>query len=249
VRLNLNRNRQSSIAADLTASAVLLALGLAAVVGSRATAADGTSVDLALYAVEVVKRPGVTWHGYGVYLGQGLVITAAHVVPGHRETGPAIIVAGHSLQGTVIKYGDFESVDLAMVKIDETALPYNVRHLSFLSVCSSDPAAGEQVVVVTPENTAPSHVISADHFSSPATRRFKTLVADVDTTGNSGSGVFDAARGCLLGIMSRKIEEFAIRRQNGVETRQPKMRAKYFVPASWIREFAAPWLGTRYLRR
>jgi hypothetical protein len=230
------------------APTVLLLLGLAALVGSRADAAADES-DLARYAVEVVMRPGVTWHGYGIYLGQGLVITAAHVVPGPRETGPVILIAGQTLPGTVVKYGDFESVDLAMVKIDERALPFNVRRLSFLAVCSSDPEAGERVVVVTPESTVASRVVSADLFTSPITRRFRTLIADVDTTGNSGSGVFDAARGCLLGIMSRKIEEFAIRRQNGVETREPKMRAKYFIPASWIREFAAPWLGTRVPRR
>jgi hypothetical protein len=40
-------------------------------------------------------------------------------------------------------------------------------------------------------------------FSIP--RKFSTLISDVATTGNSGSGVFDAGNKCLLGIMSRKI--------------------------------------------
>jgi hypothetical protein len=31
------------------------------------------------------------------------------------------------------------------------------------------------------------------------------VISDVATTGNSGSGVFDAGNKCLLGIMSRKI--------------------------------------------
>jgi hypothetical protein len=31
------------------------------------------------------------------------------------------------------------------------------------------------------------------------------VISDVATTGNSGSGVFDAGQKCLLGIMSRKI--------------------------------------------
>jgi len=39
-------------------------------------------------------------------------------------------------------------------------------------------------------------------------RKFNTVIADVATTGNSGSGVFDADRRCLLGIMKPK--DFAI---------------------------------------
>ena len=52
-----------------------------------------------------------------------------------------------------------------------------------------------------------------------------TLIGDVASTENSGSGVFDSIRKCLLGIMSQK---FMI---GGKDV------AKYFVPASEIREF------------
>jgi hypothetical protein len=51
------------------------------------------------------------------------------------------------------------------------------------------------------------------------------LIADVASTGNSGSGVFDQTRKCLLGIMSRKFVS------DGRDI------AKYFVPANEIREF------------
>jgi hypothetical protein len=51
------------------------------------------------------------------------------------------------------------------------------------------------------------------------------LIADVATTGNSGSGVFDPQRKCLHGIMSRKIMLAG------------KDVAKYFVPAVEIRNF------------
>jgi hypothetical protein len=228
---------------------MFIVLGVAALLGVRVNAMSDEAGELTRYAVEVVKQPGVAWLGFGIYLGQGLVITAAHVVAKRQSTGPIIIVAGRQLASTVIKYGDFDSVDLAIVKVDETALPYKVRHLSPVTVCDDDPHVGQRVVVVVPDNIAPSHITSPDQFSSPEMRGFRTLIADVDTTGNSGSGVFDATSGCLLGIMSRKIEEFSVRRQNGIETRRPKMRAKYFIPASSIREFAAPWIGTRYLRR
>jgi hypothetical protein len=46
--------------------------------------------------------------------------------------------------------------------------------------------------------------------------KFSTLIADVATTGNSGSGVFDPNHECLLGIMSRK---FIIGLQNAMGSR------------------------------
>jgi hypothetical protein len=61
-------------------------------------------------------------------------------------------------------------------------------------------------------------------------KRFSTVIRDVATTGNSGSGVFDAGQKCLLGIMSRKITSKAPEREE-IDI------AKYFVPASAIRAF------------
>ena len=58
--------------------------------------------------------------------------------------------------------------------------------------------------------------------------KFSTLIADVASTGNSGSGVFDPDRKCFHGIMSRKL------------TVEGKDIAKYFVPAAEIREFLPP---------
>jgi hypothetical protein len=62
-------------------------------------------------------------------------------------------------------------------------------------------------------------------------KRFSTMISDVATTGNSGSGVFDAASKCLLGIMSRKI---MVRRDANSEYTD---LAKYFVPAETIAAF------------
>ena len=66
--------------------------------------------------------------------------------------------------------------------------------------------------------------------------RFDTLIGDVATTGNSGSGVFDAWNHCLLGIISRKIS-FTLRgNQSGAPARNVDI-SKYFVPASDIKAF------------
>jgi hypothetical protein len=67
------------------------------------------------------------------------------------------------------------------------------------------------------------------------------VIKDVATTGNSGSGVFDAARKCLLGIMSRKI---FIRPNNAKGPLKERDLAKYFVPAATIAAFIPS--GYRY---
>ena len=66
--------------------------------------------------------------------------------------------------------------------------------------------------------------------------RFDTNIADVATTGNSGSGVFDAADLCLLGIISRKISILQRPLKLGGPARTTDI-AKYFVPATEIRAF------------
>jgi hypothetical protein len=65
-------------------------------------------------------------------------------------------------------------------------------------------------------------------------KRFSTVISDVATTGNSGSGVFDAGQKCLLGIITQKIY---VRPRNAVAEGEQKDIAKYFVPASTIRAF------------
>jgi len=65
-------------------------------------------------------------------------------------------------------------------------------------------------------------------------KRFSTVIRDVATTGNSGSGVFDAGQKCLLGIVSQKI---TVRPNTADAESKEKDIAKYFVPASIIRAF------------
>jgi hypothetical protein len=61
-------------------------------------------------------------------------------------------------------------------------------------------------------------------------RRFSTVISDVATTENSGSGVFNAGTKCLLGIMSRKIV-----RSNSADAGNEQDIAKSFVLASIVR--------------
>jgi hypothetical protein len=198
------------------AVAVLLPLGFAH------AHAEPTDDSLRLYAVNIGTN-------YGVYLGKGLVITAAHVIGRASETMPSVRIAGMDLPAHAIKEGYFELVDLTLLSIDEQKLPIYLQ-MRRLSLCDNQPWPGEPVVVAIPEGTARSHVMLPALLPAYLQKRFSTVIRDVATTGNSGSGVFDAGQKCLLGIISRKITA----RPN---TPDEKDIAKYFVPASTIRAF------------
>jgi S1-C subfamily serine protease len=171
--------------------------------------------------------------GFGIYLGRGLFITAAHVVGRAWMTRPKVVIAGQEYPTSTVKEGSFEGTDLTILSIDENLLPMRLR-LRRNSLCKDPPKPGEQVVTVVPEGVARSHVIPPDRIPA-GVRKYNTAIADVAGTGNSGSGVFDAQRKCLLGIMSRKISQS--RTQAGTGKPETRDIAKYFVPASEIADF------------
>src|SRR5262249_30132459 len=137
------------------------------------------------------------------YLGRGRIITAQHVV---RSANPTVRIAGLNLASKVIKSSPYEELDLALLSVDEEKLPVSLR-MRRMPLCQRPPFADERVVVAIPESTARSHVASPLVIPPNLRQRFPTAIKDVATTGNSGSGVFDAERKCLLGIMSRKFYE------------------------------------------
>lgn len=185
------------------------------------------------YAVNVHRTPVQSWPGYGIYLGKGTFITAAHVVGRAWLTRPKVVIAGQEYPTSVVKEGSFEGTDLTLLSIDENLLPMRLR-LRRNKLCKEPPRPGEQVVTVIPEGVVSSHVIAPSQLPV-GVRKFSTAIADVANTGNSGSGVFDAQRRCLLGIMSRKISQSRTQPLTGkTETRDI---AKYFVPASEIAAF------------
>ena len=111
-----------------------------------------------------------------------------------------------------------QRVDLMLLSVDEHNLPIYLQ-MRRMPLCDNKPWPGEPVIVAIPEETARSHVVTSD----------------VATTGNSGSGVFDAGQKCLLGIM--KIYQTP---SSGAPENEHKDIAKYFVPASIIRAFIPP---------
>jgi hypothetical protein len=196
--------------------------------------ADPADDSLRIYAVDIWHDPPQSWGpGRGVYLGKGLVLTAAHVVGSVARTKPSVRIAGMDLPAKAIKEGNFENVDLTLLSIDEQKLPIYLQ-MRRMPLCEKNPWSAEPVIVAIPEETARSRVISplALPFSVP--RKFSTLISDVAKSRNSGSGVFDAGNKCLLGIVSRK---FFVRPNSGDAEGEEKDIAKYFVPTSTIRIF------------
>jgi hypothetical protein len=209
----------------------LVAMGVSALLGlAHAEPADES---LRVYAVNIIQDPAQSWTGYGIYLGHGLVITAAHVVGSAARTKPSVRIAGLVLPATAIKEGAYERVDLTLLSVDEQKLPISLR-MRRMPVCQKSPWPGEPVIVAVPEGTARSHIMSPQLLPFAYRTRFSTVISDVATTGNSGSGVFDASSKCLLGIMSRKIQVLPSDTDAG---REPTDIAKYFVPASTIAAF------------
>jgi hypothetical protein len=191
--------------------------------------------DLKLFAVHINRTPPQSWPGYGVYLGNGLILTAKHVPGNFEQKRPHVLIAGQDLPAALVKEGDFEDVDLSLLSIDSTKLPVRLR-MNRMSLCATPPFAGETVVVAIPEGTARSHVLPQAMVPLQWRGRFDTLIGDVATPGNSGSGVFDAWNQCLLGIISRKLS-FPLRGNRPDGSPRSVDLGKYFVPARDIKAF------------
>ena len=195
--------------------------------------AENADSSLLAYAINVHRTPVQPWPGYGIFMGKGVFITAAHVVGRAWMTRPKVVIDGKEYPTRVIKEGSLEGTDLTLMSVDENLLPMRLR-LRQGKLCTDPPWPGEQVVSVIPERTVRSHILAPERLPV-GVRKFNTVIADVAQTGNSGSGVFDAKQRCLLGIMSRKISQSRTRPDNGKTETQDI--AKYFVPASEIAAF------------
>jgi hypothetical protein len=201
--------------------------------GSRALEPDDS---LRVYAANIHQTPMQSWGpGYGIYLGKGMFITAAHVAGRTWLTRPKVAIDGREYPTRVVKEGDFEDTDLTLLFVQEDLLPMRLR-LRRNPICQDNPRPGQSVVTVVPEGIARSYVLSSDKLPLNV-RKFNTIIANVARTGDSGSGVFDAQHRCLLGIVSRKIS-IVLKKSDGAKT-ETRDIAKYFVPASAILDFVA----------
>ncbi len=215
--------------------ALALAAALAAAPAPAEPMSDPSAADLGVYAVHVNRTPQQPWPGYGMYLGNGLILTASHVPGAFADSKPRVVIAGLDRATSLVREGSLASVDLTLLAVDVNTLPVRLR-MRRLPLCDRAPFAGEAVIVVTPESVAPSHVLPVTAIPKEMRGRFDTVIGDVATTGNSGSGVLDAQRTCLLGVISRKITVGLPSARPGGPARTRDI-AKYFVPVNDIRAF------------
>jgi hypothetical protein len=206
------------------AALVSLALAFLAPIVAEGTDRNENSGHPWIATAGILRNGGPS--GSGVYLQSGLIITAAHLTAVDANMGARI--AGVALPARLLKQGSVEEVDLSLLLIDEEKLPATV-HLPRMQLCEAPPWPGDPVIVVDAVRATRSHIVSPQVLPLTLRSKFPTLIGDVATTGDSGSGVFDPNRKCLLGIMSQKITS---RRPEG-----DKDIAKYFVPAAVIRDF------------
>jgi hypothetical protein len=207
-----------TMAKTLTTRAItrtgLLSLALTLVQGAGGLLAQDSGAGPMVAAALLV--PG----GPAVYLGSGLLLTAAHLVNPGADLSVAI--ARTQVPAKVLKQGAYDGIDLSLLHVDPSKLPST---LPTVQLCSSPPWPGDPVIVIDAAQATRSTISAPSVLPRDYQHRFPTLIRDVATTGNSGSGVFDATKKCLHGVMSRKF------------TSNGKDIAKYFVSADQIRIF------------
>jgi hypothetical protein len=194
---------------------------------------------LKIYTVNVAHTPPFKsrFIGYGIYLGQGIVLTAAHVVghwPGYAQ--PHVLIAGLDLPASVLKQGSPEHTDLALLSVDQERLPISLQ-LRRNPLCKEPLQVGTNVIVAYPERTARSQIISPLLIPSQYRSKFPTLISEPQ---GSGSGVFNAERKCLIGIMSARVKQLAYQDEAGRTTLKDDGYAGYFVPVSKGATFIPP---------
>jgi hypothetical protein len=197
---------------------------------------DALALDRSLqaYAVTVINTRGAErWSNNGVYLGRGAVLTAAHVVG--RWHDQHVRFAGHELAAKIVKQGSSDTIDLAVLSVDEEQLPLRLR-LRRNPICKEPLRTGQAVVVAVPEATARARILPPGLILPQLRARFGTIINDVPLA-SSGSGVFDAAKRCLLGIVSRKTQRLDVRKEDQSAGSMLLEYARYFVPAATIANF------------
>lgn len=220
-------------------AAILFLVSVAAAAVTGSAYSQNTDEALRLYAVHIDRTQMTPLNGYGVYLGNGFVITAAHVVGGGDATKPQVKISGERLPTQVVKDGDLNDVDLTLLSVDVRQLPASLASVH-LTLCQNPPGAGDPVIVATPEGVARSYVMSPSLLPATIPAKFRTVIRYIAETGNSGAGVFDAKAKCLLGIISRKISGVLHTPLEGQVIEVPVDIAKYYVPVSEIKKFMPP---------
>jgi len=201
-----------------TLGAAIVGLICFAISGSHAEPTDDW---VKPYVVQFLCCGEQNASGAGVYLGNGLVITAAHV-----GNGDSVRIDGLNVPAALIKTGSFLQLDISLIYMDPGKTPDSL-HERRMTLCQEQPPPGAPVILAAPQGITRSTIASPTLIPAEYRTRFSTLISEGSTNGKSGSGVFDVEKKCLLGILSLKFTDNV----------DHKDIASYFVPADAIKPF------------
>lgn len=205
--------------------------GLAAALPAAAEPLQAT-IPAAL-GVQVEKPVGDASHfsqGSGIFLGDGLILTAAHVIaPDPKVTKVSVILDGWRTDAQLLAKAP-GGVDLALLKIAPDEISLLRRQLPPVALCAGGMTPNQPVIVAAQGNVTLSRTVGAPVRSNTLNGDWRTILATGYSHGASGGGVFDAQQGCLAGILI--IEAVG----DGVELTE-------FLPSDKIAAFVAPLRG------
>ncbi|NKE46906.1 trypsin-like peptidase domain-containing protein [Roseomonas frigidaquae] len=211
--------------------------------------------DLALRAATAVAQlrsgesPRCLATGAAIHLGEGRFVTAAHVVDGSAQrlrgtcpagAGPLVLsVGGAPAPARLVRAGqDRIDRDIGQLYLggEDVALVVPLRPLPSLgtaTLCAGLPAAGTPALLVTPRRQHRTRLLGVVRETDS---RFGMYLEIPETLapGDSGGAVFEAASGCLAGLVSHRDEPAP------GQAAQPRTR---LVPAPVVARFLAATRG------
>ncbi len=206
-------------------------LAVAATLGACAAPSpppSGRGPDPALAAAGAVAEVVATYGadcragGGAVHVGGGRFLTASHVVDGlvagmrgcQRSPSPAftLSVAGTPAPANLLRTGQGRldpPVGLRYAGGADLALLGPARPLPSLGTaapCPADPRPGQELLLVTPRRAERLRVVALVAEADPRFGHYAELPLAM-APGESGGAAFDAATGCLAGLVSHREEE------------------------------------------
>jgi hypothetical protein len=163
--------------------------------------------------VRVEKPAGDGVHfsqGSGVFMGDGLVLTAFHVVK-YEPDNPKVTVLldGWRRDGTLVSDGQKENVDLALIKLPPDQMSDGRRAQARVAICAANPGPSQPVVVAAMGTVSDTVTIPSPITSDLQTGTWTNILATGYHQGRSGGGVFDPKQGCLWGILAFELSGHA----------------------------------------
>ena len=185
----------------------------------------------AALGVQIEKPAGDSVHfsqGSGIFLGDGLVLTAAHVItPNPQVSTASVIMDGWRTDARLLATAP-DGLDLALLKINSGDLSLRRRQLPPTVLCATGTGPNQPVIVAAQGTLSLSRTVGAPIRSNALNGDWSTILATGYSPGASGGGVFDAQNGCLAGILI-------------IEATGPGIALTEFLPAVKIGPFLAPF--------